>query len=173
MNISKARIAGFIAGYTLAAGGSYAACKLAKKPVGATGSIAHIVSNPNLDEKGKAKTLADITKEEIKDTAKITLAAGTVAGTVAIATGCSTKANNFAKGIISKAGNALAKVTISDKNLKEVVKKTKIGGKFTSLPTPAKAAILAGTTVLAAALPSMSRLFAAKGGYIEGHNENK
>lgn len=173
MNIAKAGMTGLVAGSTLAVSGSYTLGKLAKKPVGVPGSIAHIASNPNLDAKGKVKTLADSTKEAIKDTAKITLAAGAVAGTAAIATGCSSTANNIAKEMISKAGNALAKVNISGKNLKEVIKKTTIGEKFTSLPTPAKAAILAGTAVLAAALPFLNSIASAKTGYIEGHNENK
>lgn len=166
-----APIVGGVAGTGLALGGSAIYKKVSGKPAGVPGSVAHIVTNEKLDNKAKAEVLKEQFVESTKDTLKL---GGAVAGTATAAsliTGNSEKAANVFNKIKSKIGDTLAKCSINGKNLKDIVKNTKVFQKFNSLPTPAKAGITAGAALLALAAPVVSMVSAQKAGYIEGKHE--
>ncbi len=160
--------------------------------VGMKGSIAHVLTNDKIEDKGACF------KELFKETAKDTLTIGGItagaAGAAAIVTGCSNKASNAFKNIITGVGNALDKIKIdsvskyrgnkfesikeviensTSASLKEIVKDSSIYKKIHSLPTPAKAAIAAGAAALALVGSIMSISLASKAGYIEGKHEVK
>lgn len=144
--------------------------KIVDGPVGCIGSYSHLVTNDKiLDKRGLDKTLL---KEGAKDTLKLGVAVGVTAGAGALVTGLSSKAKGSFQSLISKTGDILSKVSISDKgNLKEIIKNTKVFTKMNSLPAPAKAAILAGGTVLAAGLSVLGSVSSAKAGYYEAKFE--
>ncbi|MBE7705143.1 MAG: hypothetical protein E7Z90_04940 [Cyanobacteria bacterium SIG29] len=162
-------IVGAAAGTGIALGGSKVYQKVTGKPAGAPASIAHVLTNDKLDS--KAATIGEMTKEGVKDLLVLGGGAATVGGAAAIATGCSNKVGQaFAKGI-SKVGDALSKIAVNGKNLKDLVKSSSIYTKFSALPAPAKAAILAGAGVLALVGPLVTMVSAQKAGYIEGKHE--
>ena len=139
--------------------------------IGMVASPAHVMSNKNITD--KKACLRDITKQNVKDTLVL---AGTVAGAgtaAVITTGVSNKAAGFVKNAISNAGKALSKVNIDGKNLKEMVKNSKLYTKFSSLPTPAKAGIMVATAASALIHPLWLVNSVSKGAKIEGNYEVK
>ncbi len=171
MNIVKPIIIGGLAGTGIGLGGSKLYQKISGKPAGVPGSIAHIVTNDKLDNKAKAEVFKEQFVEGTKDTLKL---GGAVAGTATAAsliTGNSKKAADVFNKIKSKTGEVLAKCSINGKNLKDLIKGTKVFQHLNSLPTPAKAGIAAGAALLTLATPIVSVLNAQKAGYIEGKHE--
>ena len=77
------------------------------------------------------------------------------------------------KNVRTQVGNALSRVSIDDKNLKELIKNSNLYKNFNALPKPAKAAIATGSAILALILPTAAISSASKLGYIEGKHENK
>ena len=140
--------------------------------IGITGSVAHVATNKNLSKKDKAACYTEQYKEGLKDTAKFTAVAGAAAGVGAIASK-SGKFVNALKSVRHTVGEALSKVDVSGTNLKDAVKNSKVYTKFSSLPTPAKAAIAVGSAVVALGAPIFGLSQSAKAGYIEGKHEEK
>ena len=140
--------------------------------IGINGSLAHVLTNDNMSTANKSKCLKEISKENLKDTLKITTVAAGAAGIGALAS----KSNRFVdvlKNVRTQVGNALSRVSIDDKNLKELIKNSNLYKNFNALPKPAKAAIATGSAILALILPTAAISSASKSGYIEGKHENK
>lgn len=159
-----------IAGAT-ALGATKLAGKISGKPVGCTSSVAHIITNDKIED--KFECFKEINKEGAKDALKLTAATGVAAGAGALATVASPKAKSVLQSAKTAIGNALSNVSISGKSVKDIVKNTKVFGKFNSLPAPAKAAIAVGGAVLATGLTLLGYVSAAKAGYIEAQHESK
>lgn len=145
--------------------------KVTGKPVGCKGSVAHVITNDKIQN--KIACLGEQQKEGIKDSFKIVAATGAAAGVGALATVASPTVKGAVPKVISKVGKALSNVSVSGKTLKELVSSTKAFTKFNGLPTPAKAAILAGGAVLAAATTLGTIASTSKAGYIEAKHETK
>ena len=157
-----------IAGATVL-GATKLAGKISGKPQGMPGSIAHVLTNDKIENKG-ACYVAQL-KEGAKDTLKLTAATGAAAGVASLAAGFSPKVQAGVKNIISKAGEGLAKVSVNGQSLKDTLKNSPAYGWFKALPSPAKAAVLAGAAVLS--LGAFVALTSNKPGYIEGQHETK
>ncbi len=168
----------------------------AHKTLGAPGSLSHVLTNDKLDNKGKV--LVEQTKENNKNLLKlggITVCAGAAAS---LATGCSKTLTNLLHQLKHWAGEKLSQVSISkipsnvkvdriifneaefikeqlntNKNLKDMIKNTKLFQKLNSLPTPAKAGLAVSAAILALAAPITALISSQKAGYIEGKHENK
>ena len=154
--------------------------KATGKTVGVPGSIAHTLSNEQLTKQGKAKTLAEQTKEQAKDILNLCGGVVTVGASTALATGCSNKVQATLHSAKEATAKVLDKVVLKgvglvgqDMSLKEVIKESPLFQKFNSLPTAAKAGIVAGMATLSLIAPIYSKITAAKAGYIEGKNEAK
>ena len=158
--------------------------------IGMYGSPMHVMTNEKVqDKKGCLKAIG---KDALKDTAKI---GGITLGTAAAAslvTGNSKKVSgllssmkqNFAgvldnfsvKQFVKPAKDSVAD-TVSDSqtyvSLKEVLKDSKFIKKLNSLPTPAKAGLLAGGLAFMIASPIILIANAAKGGATEAKFEER
>lgn len=158
--------------------------------IGMYGSPMHVMTNDKVqDKKGCLKAIG---KDALKDTAKI---GGITLGTAAAAslvTGNSKKVSgllssmkqNFAgvldnfsvKQFVKLAEDSVAD-TVSDSqtyvSLKEVLKDSKFIKKLNSLPTPAKAGLLAGGLAFMIASPIILIANAAKGGATEAKFEER
>ena len=158
--------------------------------IGMYGSPMHVMTNDKVqDKKGCLKAIG---KDALKDTAKI---GGITLGTAAAAslvTGNSKKVSgllssmkqNFAgvldnfsvKQFVKPAKDSVAD-TVSDSqtyvSLKEVLKDSKFIKKLNSLPTPAKAGLLAGGLAFMIASPIILIANAAKGGATEAKFEER
>ena len=156
-------------------GGTVGAIKLQQKitgkPAGCIGSIAHVISNDKIEN--KLACFGEMNKEGVKDSFKLVAATGAAAGAGAIATAASPTVKGAVKNLISKTGKALSNVSVSGKTVKDLIKSTKVFSKFNALPTPAKAAILAGGAVFATGLALLNNIASAKAGYIEAKHETK
>ena len=139
--------------------------------VGMKGSIAHVLTNDKIEDKGAC--FKEMAKESIKDTLVLGSVTAGTAGAAAIATGCSNKAAGAFNQLKTKAGEILNKISINDKNLKDIVKNSKIYNKISALPTPAKAAIAAGAVAITLVGSLMTVSAQSKAGYIEGKHEVK
>lgn len=156
--------------------------------IGMTGSVAHVMTNDKIQDKGAC--LKELIKEPIKDMVTIAttgaVAGGAAAGSVValnklssskneVLAGKSTallnSAKNLYKNVKTSIGNTLGNVSIDGQNLKDAVKNSKIYTKFNGLPAPAKAAIALGTAALAVVAPLVTINNASKAGYIEGKHE--
>lgn len=171
MNSVKGKALPLVLGATLGLGGSIAASKITGKPVGCKGSIAHVLTNDKIED--KLACFKEMNKEGAKDTLKLTAATGVAAGAGALATVASPKAKSFLQNAKTFVGDLLSEFSISGKSVKDIVKNTKVFGKFNSLPAPAKAAIAVGGAVLATGLTLVGCVSAAKAGYIEAQHESK
>ncbi len=164
-----------VLGLTGGVGATLGASKIYKKttgkPFGAPASTTHIITNDKLDS--KLATSKDILKETAKDTLNVGRVALSAAGGAAIATGCFDKAAKAFDVCKSTVGEILSKFSFGEKNLKDIIKNNKFFKKFATLPTPAKAAIAVGASVLALLLPVSMLSSAQKSGYIEGQHEVK
>lgn len=193
MNLQKAGICALTTAAGLGAGiGAFAATSKASKkisektgkPVGCTGSYTHIMTNDKIEN--KKGTLAEITKESLKDTGNLLGATGIGAGAAALVTGVSKKAQKGLNNFISNVGKSLDKISVPSNliadsiegikapktiSLKDKVKFSGIGRKFLNATPAAKAAILAGAAILAVATPLVAINNAAKSGYIEAKHE--
>ena len=103
-----------------------------------------------------------------------------VGATAALATGCSNKVqaalHSAKKGVARVLDDVILKGIGNlgtDMSLKEVIKEIPLFQKFNSLPTAAKAGIVAGMATLSLIAPLYSNIVSAKAGYIEGKNEAK
>ena len=158
--------------------------------IGMYGSPMHVMTNDKVqDKKGCLKAIG---KDALKDTAKI---GGITLGTAAAAslvTGNSKKVSgllsvmkqkfagvldNFSvKQFVKPAKDSVAD-TVSDSqtyvSLKEVLKDSKFIKKLNSLPTPAKAGLLAGGLAFMIASPIILIANAAKGGATEAKFEER
>ncbi|HIZ27747.1 MAG TPA: hypothetical protein H9673_00960 [Candidatus Adamsella sp.] len=158
--------------------------------IGMYGSPMHVMTNDKVqDKKGCLKAIG---KDALKDTAKI---GGITLGTAAAAslvTGNSKKVSgllssmkqNFAgvldnfsvKQFVKLAEDSVAD-TVSESqtyvSLKEVLKDSKFIKKLNSLPTPAKAGLLAGGLAFMIASPIILIANAAKGGATEAKFEER
>ena len=158
--------------------------------IGMYGSPMHVITNDKVqDKKGCLKAIG---KDALKDTAKI---GGITLGTAAAAslvTGNSKKVSgllssmkqNFAgvldnfsvKQFVKLAEDSVAD-TVSESqtyvSLKEVLKDSKFIKKLNSLPTPAKAGLLAGGLAFMIASPIILIANAAKGGATEAKFEER
>lgn len=158
--------------------------------IGMYGSPMHVMTNDKVqDKKGCLKAIG---KDALKDTAKI---GGITLGTAAAAslvTGNSKKVSgllssmkqNFAgvldnfsvKQFVKSAKDGVAD-TVSESqtyvSLKEVLKDSKFIKKLNSLPTPAKAGLLAGGLAFMIASPIILIANAAKGGATEAKFEER
>lgn len=158
--------------------------------IGMYGSPMHVMTNEKVqDKKGCLKAIG---KDALKDTAKI---GGITLGTAAAAslvTGNSKKVSgllssmkqNFAgvldnfsvKQFVKLAEDSVAD-TVSESqtyvSLKEVLKDSKFIKKLNSLPTPAKAGLLAGGLAFMIASPIILIANAAKGGATEAKFEER
>lgn len=193
MNLQKAGICALTTAAGLGAGiGAFAATSKASKkisektgkPVGCTGSYTHIMTNDKIEN--KKGTLAEITKESLKDTGNLLGATGIGAGAAALVTGVSKKAQKGLNNFISNVGKSLDKISVPSNliadsiegihapetiSLKDKVKLSGIGRKFLNATPAAKAAILTGAAILAVATPLVAINNAAKSGYIEAKHE--
>ena len=163
------QVLGATTGLGLGLGSAKAYQKISGKAAGCPGSIAHVLTNDKIEN--KAACYAEQLKEFGKDTVKLTAATGAAAGVASLAAGFSPKVQAGVKNIVVKTGEALSQVSVKGQSLKEVVNNTKACGWFKSLPTPAKAAVLAGAAVLS--LGAFVALTSNKPGYIEGQHETK
>ena len=130
-----------------------------------------IITNDKIED--KFECFKEINKEGAKDALKLTAATGVAAGAGALATVASPKAKSVLQSAKTAIGNALSNVSISGKSVKDIIKNTKVFGKFNSLPAPAKAAVAIGGAVFAAGLTLLGYVSAAKAGYIEAQHESK
>ena len=137
--------------------------------VGMKGSIAHVLTNDKIEDKGAC--FKEMAKESIKDTLVLGSVTAGTAGAAAIATGCSNKAAGAFNQLKTKAGEILNKISINDKNLKDIVKNSKIYNKISA--SPAKAAIAAGAAAITLVGSLMTVSAQSKAGYIEGKHEVK
>ncbi len=167
----SASVLGGATGIGVATGISKLHTKMTGKPSGAPGSLAHIMTNDKLDKKGKASVVAEQLVESSKDTLKLGVAAAGVGGAAALAYAKSPKAANFFSNAKSTIAKGLSKISIDGKNLKEMIKGTKIFDKFNKLPAPAKVAIAAGAALVALVAPLATLVGSQKAGYIEGKHE--
>ena len=145
--------------------------KVTGKPTGCIGSIAHVATNDKIEN--KLDCFKEMNKEALKDNFKLVAATGAAAGAGAIATVASPTVKGAVKNLISKTGKALSNVSVSGKTVKDLIKSTKVFSKFNALPTPAKAAVLAGGAVFATGLALLNNIASAKAGYIEAKHEAK
>ena len=144
--------------------------KKAKKPIGCKGSFAHIMSNDKLDEQAKKDTFVQIGKQNLKDAGKVAGTTAVLSGAAALATK-SSKVSTFLKDAKSFIGEGLSEININDKNLKSMIKDSKIFKKANALPKPLKAAIATATAALAILVPAWALKSAGDAGYIEAQNE--
>ena len=182
-------VTGLGLGAGLGVGGAKVYKKVTGKAAGVAGSPMHIATNDKLDKKAKAAVVKEQLVESGKDTLALGTIVGTSAGAAAIAAGCSSKVQaglsslkhavkKFTDNIVVKYGNGVIDTMHAgtnesiDKTLTQVIKNNKLFKKFNNLTTPAKAAIAAGALAMAVALPTISTISAAKGGYIEGKHES-
>ena len=154
--------------------------KATGKTVGVPGSIAHTLSNEQLTKQGKAKTIAEQTKEQAKDVLNLCGSVVAVGASTALATGCSNKVqaalHSAKKGVANLFDNIVLKgygQLGQNMSLKDAVKELPTFQKFNKLPTAAKAGILAAIATLSIAAPIYGKIISAKAGYIEGKNEGK
>ena len=154
--------------------------KATGKTVGVPGSLAHTMTNDKLSRQAKAKTVLEQTKEYGKDVFGLYGTAVGVGATAALATGCSNKVqaalHSAKKGVATVLDDVILKGAGNlgaDMSLKEVIKEIPLFQKFNSLPTAAKAGIVAGMATLSLIAPLYSNIVSAKAGYIEGKNESK
>ena len=154
--------------------------KATGKTVGVPGSIAHTLSNEQLTKQGKAKTIAEQTKEQAKDVLNLCGSVVAVGASTALATGCSNKVqaalHSVKKGVANLFDNIILKgygELGQNVSLKDAVKELPTFKKFNSLPTAAKAGIIAGIATLSIVAPIYGRIIAGKAGCIEGKNEAK
>lgn len=146
-------------------------------PIGRYGSIPHVLTNKNVNN--KAHCIGQQAKGDVKDLKKVCTATVATAGTAAIVTGCSTKAQSLLHGIKEIVGNVLGDITLGlntcaePTTLKDIIKSKNTFQKFNSLPTAAKAAIAAGVTALAIAAPIVGISNIAKDAAIEAQHEVK
>lgn len=175
MNINALSAGAAVAGGAIGAGTVVAGSKLYQKatgkPAGVYGSLAHVISNPNVED--KKGCFGSIMKEQAKDTLKLGGITVGTAATASLITGNSRTAQSVLHEAKSIAGECLEAIKINDVNLKEAVKNSKIYTKLNALPTAAKAGIAAGAAVLALAAPLVSLVSAAKSGAIEAQHEVK
>ena len=111
--------------------------------------------------------------ESGKDTLKIGATAAGVGGAAALAYAKSPKAAQVMNNAKSKIAEGLSQVSFGGKNLKDMIKGTKIFEKISKLPTPAKVAIAVGAGVIALVAPLATLVSSQKAGYIEGKHEAK
>lgn len=173
MNLITADLLGGAAGIGLGVGGAKLYTKATGKTAGVPGSLAHIMTNDKLDKQAKGNVLKEQLIEQGKDTLKLGATAAGVGGAAALAYAKSPKAASVLTNAKSKIAEGLSKISVGGKNLKEIVKGTKIFDKFSKLPTPAKVAIAVGAGLVALASPIFLLIQSQKAGYIEGKNEVK
>ena len=158
-------------GIGLGLGSAKAYKKITGKTAGTPASPMHVLTNDKLDKKGKA----DVVKEQLVESAKDSITVGKLvigsAAAASLVAGNSTKVAGFLHSAKSKVGNLLSKVTVDNKNLKEIVQNNNIYKKLNPLPTPAKAAIAAATAAAAIIFPAYVVVGSQKAGYIEGKHE--
>jgi hypothetical protein len=158
-------------GAGLGVGGAKVYKKVTGKTAGAPGSSMHILTNDKLDKKAKAAVI----KEQFVASGKDTINVGKVvvgsAAAASLLAGNSTKVAGLLNSAKTKVGTLLSRVTVDNKNLKDVVANSTIYKKLNALPTPAKAAIAVGTAVLALVAPLATLVGSKKAGYIEGKHE--
>ncbi len=169
--IITAQLLGGATGVGLGVGTSKLYTKMTGKPAGAPASLAHILTNDKLDKQAKKDVVKEQLVESGKDTLKLGATAAGIGGAAALACAKSSKAAAFFASTKTKIGNVLSKVSISGKNLKDLVKSTKVFDKFNSLPAPAKVAIAVGAGVVALVAPLATLVSSQKSGYIEGKHE--
>ena len=138
--------------------------KATGKTVGVPGSIAHTMSNNKLSKQAKIQTIAEQTKETGKDVLNVYGTAIGVGATAALATGCSNKVQGALHSVKKGVANLFDNI---------ILKELPTFKKFNSLPTAAKAGIIAGIATLSIVAPIYGRIIAGKAGYIEGKNEAK
>ena len=165
-----ALLIGSLTGGVLGAGATALVAKKAKKPIGCKGSTMHILSNDKLDEQAKKDTFKQIGKQVLKDTGKIAGTTAGLAGIAALATK-STKASAFLKDAKACIGKGLSKVSINNKDLKSMIKDSKIFKKANALPKPLKAAAATAAAALAIIIPAWMAKSAGDAAYIEAQNE--
>ncbi|MBQ8887075.1 MAG: hypothetical protein IJY61_05170 [Candidatus Gastranaerophilales bacterium] len=169
--IQKALVDTAIVGGVL--GSSSCISKVSGNPVGAPASLAHILTNDKLDMQGKAKVLAEQFTESTKDTLKLGVATAGIGGITALAYAKLPKAAEFLNEAKTGIAEMLSNVSLGNKNLKDIIKSTKIFEKVSKLPAPAKAAAGAAAVALSIVTPLFLLVQSQKAGYIEGKNETK
>lgn len=165
----NAKVFSAVAGIGIGLGGAKIYNKITDKPAGCPASTAHVLTNNKLDS--KVATAAEMFKEGIKDTATLGGITLGTAGAASLVVGNSNKAANAFKNLIKTAGEKLSQITVKGKDLKNIIKDTKIYSKLNALPLPAKAAIAAGCAAFALLAPTFALTSATKQGYIEGKHE--
>ena len=161
------------AGAAIGVGTLAAGAKLAGKPIGCKGSIAHIASNDKMTAKDKAATYAQIAGSQLKDTVTIAGVTTVAGGSAALAAKHSNKFVDSLKTIKDNAAKTLGQVSINGKNVADTISNSKLYQKVKSLPKPAKAAVMVGSAALATLAPIFGLKAAGDAGYIEGKNEKK
>lgn len=141
------------------------------KPIGVPGSFTHILSNNKISSEDKFQTLNKITKEQIKDGAKALTLTATAAGIAGVAAKKSEAVGNAVQEGVSQLGKLLQKVSVNGKDLKAILNNNSLVQTFKGLPTPVKAAVLAGGAALTTILPFLTVNAFSKAGYIEGQKE--
>ena len=154
--------------------------KVTGKTIGVPGSISHTMTNDNLTKQAKAKTVLEGNKEACKDILSLVGTAASVGAATSLVTGCSNKAQTAFGSVKKSVANFCDKILLKGAgtmgqniSLKDAIKEMPVFKKFNSLPTPAKAGIIAGMAVLSVLTPLYSNIISAKAGYIEGKNETK
>lgn len=168
--MKTALLIGSLTGGVLGVGTTALIAKKAKKPIGVNGSTMHILTNDKLDEQAKKDTFKQIGKQALKDTGKAAGITAGLAGAAALATK-STKVSTFLKDAKAFAGEALSRVVVKNKDLKSMIKDTKIFKKVNALPKPLKAAIATATAALAVITPILVLKSEKDCAYIEAQNE--
>ena len=135
--------------------------------------ICHILTNDKLDLKAKATVLGEQFVESTKDTLKLGATVAGVGGVTALAYAKSPKAASYLNEVKSEIANILSKASFNGKNVKDLIKSTKIFEKISKLPAPAKAAAGTVAVVLSIVTPLFLLVQSQKAGYIEGKNETK
>ncbi len=162
---------GCTTGLGIGLAGSKIYSKMTGKAAGAPASAAHILTNDKLDKQGKSDVVKEQLSEGLKDTVNVSKVVIGSAAAASLAAGNSKKVAGLLHKAKTNVGNILSKVTVDNKNLKEIVKNSNIYKKLNNLPTPAKAAIAVGAAALALVAPITSIVSARKAGYIEGKHE--
>lgn len=152
-------------------------------PIGIYGTVPHILTNKNVDNKKAA--VKDCVKNGLKGTKNLLIGEAAVLGGGAAATVAVNKlAPNFSAGVkegLSAAksfyGSMLEAITVgageNATNLKEVIKNTGIVDGIKAIPAPLKGALVAAVTILPGVLTYIGAKTIANGAALEAKHETK
>ena len=152
-------------------GGAVCKSKITGKPVGIPGDYLHLITNNNLTSKDKFEVRKEQIKDAYQNTLKIGATSAFIGGSTALAYAKSPKVATVLKEVKTGVGELLSTISVNNKNLKDVIKNTKLYSKINALPTPAKVALTAGSIVLSIITPFAIIGQSQRNAYIEGRKE--